>query len=289
MEEYKRIVAEVLKDGKLKNNRTGVNTIAIAGTMFKHDMAHGFPLLTTKKVPFRTICVELEGFIKGITDKRWFQDRGCRIWNEWCNPTIVPYGHDDETKANMAKCRDLGPIYGYQWRYFGSTYRGFRSDILRPGGVDQLRAVVDMLKTNPLDRRMIVSAWNPLALDRMALPPCHWGFQVTVINNKLNLLWNQRSVDVALGLPFNIASYGMLLVLLAKESGFVPGMLIGFLGDTHIYENHLDGLINQVNRVPYELPGLHMRDFKSIFDFDHNSVEVVNYSHHKAIQFDIAV
>src|SRR3989344_4539336 len=228
MEAYLNIVRKILSEGVRKSNRTGVDTIAIAGAMFEHDMSQGFPLLTTKKVPFRNIATELEFFIKGITDKKWLQDRKNYIWNEWAHPEKAPYGHSPEHKQHMAEERDLGPVYGFQWRHFGAEYDSHDSDY-HSKGVDQLKRVVDKLKTDPHDRRMIVSAWNPLHLHKMGLPPCHYAFQVTVIDGKVNLLWNQRSVDTMLGLPFNIASYALLLHLIAKEAGLKEGKLIGFL------------------------------------------------------------
>jgi thymidylate synthase len=275
MKAYIDIVQKVLDEGEVKENRTGVNTIAVPGVMFEHDMTHGFPLLTTKYMPIGIIAVELEMFIKGLTDKQWLQDRGCRIWDEWCNPKKVPYGHDKKTREAMVLENDLGPIYGSQWRNFG--------------GVDQLAQLVDTIKTNPNDRRMIVSAWNPTELDQMALPPCHYGFQVTVINGRLNLLWNQRSVDVALGLPFNIASYGLLLMLLAKESGFKPGMLVGFLADTHIYENHIPGLKKQIGRTPLHYPEMEINHDGSIFEWEYWKIALNYYKYYKPIKFDIAV
>ena len=187
---YKQVVRRVLNEGKIKENRTGVNTFAIAGAMFEHDMAKGFPLLTTKFVPFNLVASELEFFLKGITDKKWLQDRNNHIWDEWCSPTKVAYGHDKETKKQMLEERDLGPIYGSQWRNFNMQYRGYKKQ--KCGGVDQLKELVTALKTTPDSRRMIVSAWNPMDLKDMALPPCHYSFQVTIINGKLNLLWNQR-------------------------------------------------------------------------------------------------
>lgn len=280
MKNYFDIVEKVMNDGTISHNRTGVDTLKIAGALFEHDMSKGFPLLTTKKMAFKTMAVELEGFIKGITDKRWFQDRGCHIWDEWCSPWLVPYGHDDETRARMKAEHELGPIYGKQWRKFNSS-RKFQ-------GIDQLAKLVDMLKNNPNDRRMLVSAWNPCQLDQMALPPCHWGFQVTVTNGCINLLWNQRSVDVALGLPFNIASYGLLLLLLSIESGFKPGKLIGFLGDVHIYVNHLKGLEEQLSREPFDLPMVFI-DWNGFFNFDHENALLVEYKHHPKIPFEIAV
>lgn len=291
MRSYKEIVKHILTNGEVKHNRTGVDTLAIAGTMFQHNMKNGFPLLTTKFVPFRTMAVELEGFIKGITDKGWYQERKCKIWNEWCSPAIVPYGNDERTKKLMMEENDLGPLYGWQWRHWNGSYRGHNHlPSFNPiNGIDQLRNVINKLKTDPDDRRMIVSAWNPEQIKDMALPPCHYGFQVTVINGKLNLMWNQRSVDTALGLPFNIASYALLLILLAKESGFEPGTLTGFLGDTHIYVNHINGLTEQIQRASLKPPTLKFKKFTSIFDFEHTDVVLCDYSHHEPIKFEIAV
>jgi thymidylate synthase len=185
---------------------------------------------------------------------------------------------------------DLGPVYGFQWRHFNAEYSGHKSDYARRG-VDQLAEVVKKLKTDPNDRRMIVSAWNPQQLGMMALPPCHYAFQVTVIERKLNLLWNQRSVDTMLGLPFNIASYALLLHLLAKESGFDEGKLVGFLGDVHIYENHIDGAKEQLSRDPrkYKLPTIRTDGFNSIFDWDSSMTKIEDCQSYPAIKFDIAV
>ena len=288
MDAYSNIVRKVLNEGKVKENRTGVNTIAVAGAMFEHDMSRGFPLLTTKYVPFALVAGELEFFIKGITDKNWLRDRNNHIWDEWCSPAKVAYRHDKETQKRMMDERELGPIYGFQWRHFGGGYQTWDKEPV-PTGVDQLKNLVDTLETNPDDRRMIVSAWNPMDLHQMALPPCHYGFQVTVINGRLNLLWNQRSVDTALGLPFNIASYGLLLTLLALESGFKPGTLVGFLGDTHIYENHVQGLTQQLERESFALPGIETTSFNSIFDWQCKDTVLNGYQHHPAIRFEIAV
>ncbi len=287
MKAYIDIVEKILETGVRKTNRTGIDAIAIAGAMFEHDMAQGFPLLTTKKVPLRLVASELEFFIRGITDKEWLKERKNHIWDEWCSPDAVPYANDEKTKAMMMSERELGPIYGFQWRNFGAEYIAYNEP--SKGGVDQLRKVVDTLKTDPDNRRMIVSAWNPLALSRMALPPCHYAFQLTVINGKLNLLWNQRSVDVALGLPFNIASYALLLHLLAKESGIAEGRLIGFLGDVHIYVNHVDAIRRQCERPVKPLPRIKTENFTSIFDWHYESVAAEGYDPHPAIKFEIAV
>ncbi|MCX6779986.1 MAG: thymidylate synthase [Candidatus Magasanikbacteria bacterium] len=275
MQSYLNIVQKVLDEGVQKNNRTGTDAISIAGAIFEHDMSLGFPLLTTKKMPYKIIASELEFFIKGITDKTWLQDRNNHIWDEWAYPKKAPYGHDEAAQKKMKEERDLGPIYGFQWRHYNAPYYSFNADYTNQG-VDQFQRLVDKLKSDPNDRRMIVMAWNPLALHDMALPPCHYGFQVTVINNKLNLLWNQRSVDTMLGLPFNIASYATLLHLLAKETGYEEGKLVGFLADVHIYVNHLDGAREQLTRDPntYPLPKIITENFTSIFDWQYTDTKI---------------
>ncbi|MDR2543534.1 MAG: thymidylate synthase [Treponema sp.] len=288
MKPYHEIVQKILNSGFRKINRTGVDTLAVAGAMFEHDMTEGFPLLTTKKVPFRLVTSELEFFIQGYTDKEWLKNQNNHIWDEWCSPDIIPYNHDEQTKTKMMIERELGPIYGWQWRNFGALYTTFDNPP-KGQGVDQLRQIVQTLKNDPDNRRMIVSAWNPNDLPRMALPPCHYSFQVTVINGKLNLLWNQRSVDVALGLPFNIASYGCLLHLLAKEANLGEGKLIGFLGDTHIYVNHIDAIKMQMEREPRTLPKIKTENFTSIFEWKYNDSIIENYDPHPAIKFEIAV
>jgi len=284
MRDYLSIVRDILVTGDYKENRTGVPTYSIAGAMFEHDMSDGFPLLTTKSVSLRLVASELEFFIKGLTDKKWLQERNNHLWDEWCWQLKVPYGHDKETQQKMFEERDLGPIYGFQWRHFDAEYDGFDKDYSEQG-IDQLENLIDTLKTNPNDRRMLVSAWNPNQVDEMALPPCHYGFQVTVTDDKLNLMWNQRSVDTALGLPFNIASYGLLLHLLAKETGFEEGQLVGFLGDTHIYENHVENLKKQLSRVPKDLPSIETENFTSIFDWEYTDSKVIGYEPHDRIDF----
>lgn len=290
MQAYLDIVKNILEKGERKENRTGVDTIAMAGAMFEHDMSKGFPMLTTKKVPFKVVASELEFFIKGITDKTWLRERNNHIWDEWASPKKAPYGHDEESKKKMMEERDLGPIYGFQWRHFNADYVNFDSDYSGQG-VDQLKKIVETIKTNPNDRRMIVCAWNPSKLSEMALPPCHYAFQVTVINGKLNLLWNQRSVDTMLGLPFNITSYALLLHLLAKESGLKEGKLVGFLADVHIYINHIEGAKEQLARDPnlHPLPIIQTEIFTSIFDWKAEDSKVLNYQSFPKIEFAIAV
>jgi len=284
MDAYLDIVQKVLEEGTLSENRTGVPAYSVSGAIFQHNMSESFPLLTTKSVPLRVVASELEFFIKGITDKKWLQDRNNKIWNKWCWSKKVPYGHDKETLKLMKEERDLGPIYGFQWRHFDAEYDGFDKDYTGKG-VDQLEKLIEDINENSGNRRMIVSAWNPKQVGEMALPPCHYSFQVTVTDNKLNLMWNQRSVDTALGLPFNIASYGLLLHLLAKETGYEEGKLVGHLGDVHIYENHRENLLKQLSRVPLTLPEIKTDNFTSIFDWKYTDSEVIDYKNHGRIDF----
>lgn len=290
MRAYLDIVQKILKDGHLENTRTGIKAYTIAGAIFEHDMSKGFPLLTTKKTPFKLVATELEFFINGMTDKKWLQDKNNHIWDEWAKPQKAPYGHDEESKKKMLEERDLGPIYGFQWRHFNAPYTSYDTDYTGQG-IDQLKKIIETLKTNPRDRRMIISAWNPQQFSEMALPPCHYAFQVTVIDNKLNLLWNQRSVDTMLGLPFNIASYALLLHLLAKESGLEEGKLVGFLADVHIYENHIEGAKEQLTRDPnkYPLSTIETENWQSIFDWKGDDTKVLNYQSYDRIPFEIAI
>lgn len=320
MKSYLDIVNKVLVKGTWKGNRTGVDTIAIPFVHFEHDMSEGFPLLTTKKMPIKTIAVELEGFIKGITDKQWYKERGCNIWNEWANPEVTKKEYE-EYKEDTCHCdlcgppdtitekefqkevNDLGPIYGYQWRKFGEHYetpKGYKSDheecmwpelnglakgmAVQP--TDQLKSIVDKLHNNPSDRRMVCSAWNPNQFDMMALPPCHVLWNVVVIGDTLHLGWYQRSCDLMLGVPFNIASYAMLQMLLCKESCLKPGMLSGTLADCHIYENHIPGAKEQMLREPRQLPKLEIKGDKfDIFKWDHTQLSLVDYNPHPKIDF----
>lgn len=289
MQQYLDIVSTILRDGVKKENRTGIPRLSIPSTTFEHDMSEGFPLLTTKKVSLRNVASELELFIKGITDKRWLQERNNHIWDHWCSPAIIPYATDEKTKQLMREERDLGPIYGWQWRHFGAKYEGFDKDY-EGEGVDQFQRMLTMLKDDPTSARIYVSAWNPLDEDKMALLPCHYGFQVTVAENTLHLNWQQRSIDVPIGLPYNIASYGLLLHLLAKETGYKEGKLTGQLGDTHIYENQLSGIKQQLSRVPRRLPIIQTEDFSGIEAWEYTQSKVKEYNPHPAIKFgEVAV
>lgn len=293
-QQYLNILQSLLGDTAIRqSNRTGVDTFKIPPRMIQHDMSDGsFPLLTTKRVAFKTMSVELEGFIKGITSKQWYKDRGCNIWNEWCNPQKVPYPAADMSEKSrklvleaMVAEDDLGPaVYGAAWR-------NFRDPCDHPGiqGVDQLANIVQTLKTNPEDRRMICLAWNPLGLKHTALPACHYSWQVMKRGEYLDLVWTQRSVDSFLGLPFNIASYGLLLLLLAREAGLKPGVLSGSLADLHLYENHVDQAKEQLSRPMRDLPYVELNDKGSIFDWTYEDALLFDYSCHGAIKAPVAV
>ncbi|MBT4870812.1 MAG: thymidylate synthase [Candidatus Diapherotrites archaeon] len=290
MKAYLDIVKNILETGERKPTRSGMDIISLPGSLFQHDMKEGFPMLTTKKVPFKLVATELEFFIKGLTDKKWLQDRNNHIWDEWCNVDKVPWSNTEDGKAKMAAERDLGPIYGFQWRHFNAPYENYDTDYTGKG-VDQLQNMIGMLKSDPNRKRIMMSAWNPIQMKQMALPPCHFNAHTTVDNGKLNLIWSQRSVDTMLGLPFNITSYALLLHLIAKECGFKEGKLVGLLADTHIYANHIEGAKEQLTRDPtkYKLPTLKTENFTSIFDWEYSDSKVENYESYPRIPFEISV
>jgi thymidylate synthase len=295
---YFKLIDDILTNGIKKDNRTGIKAYTIPGCMIKHDLRNGFPLLTTKKVYFKGIKVELEFFIKGISDKKWLQDRGCHIWDEWAAPYKIPYSNDEFTKQKMMEESDLGPVYGVMWNNFGNP-------VIEDGnfkiinGVNQLKNIVDTLKTNPNDRRMICSAWNPQAIKYQALPPCHFVFNICVIENIVNLSFNMRSWDIGLGAPYNIASYALLLQLLVDETNkyrtmynkepFIAGEVIAFGTDVHVYENHVESLKKQMKRTPYDLPKIETENFTTIFDWQYKDTRLIDYKSHDAIKMDVAV
>ena len=282
MKQYLDILDRILKEGKLKHNRTGVDTLSISGSMIEFDMSTGkFPLLTTKKMGLKNICAELEMFIKGIANKEFLKERNCHIWDEWANPAKVPYGNDEATKAKMAAENDLGKIYGYQWNNFNDS------------GINQLKNVIHTLQTNPNDRRMLVSAWNPQQLDQMALPPCHYCFQLLSNEGYVDLLWNQRSSDFPLGVPYDLASYAMLLTLICKQVKMKPGKVIGFFADSHIYVNQIDGVKEQLQREPMTPPSVEILNAEdpnwTIWDWKYTDFELKDYKSHPSIKFPVAV
>ena len=305
MKAYLDLLDRILTEGTDKSNRTGTGTRFLPNLFFSHDMAKGFPLLTSKRVPMKIVAVELEGFIKGVTDKRWFQERGCHIWDSWCNPITAENSYNEDSGVTWEDhCKsidDLGPIYGHQWTKFGKatdeTMRSFdydtyliEEDHVR-SGANQLQYVIDTLKTNPNDRRMVVSAWNPNSIDEMALPPCHYTFCVTHCNGVVNLHWTQRSADFFLGVPFNIASYGLLLELICKETDMIPGNLSGTFCDAHIYDDHIDQCKEQLSRDIRILPSVEIsgkEDF-DIFSWTHKDMIMVGYDPHPTIKGSVSI
>ena len=302
----------------MSDNRTGIPTIRIPwGATFTHDMKDGFPLLTTKKMGPKTIFTELEFFIKGITDKQWLLDRKCHIWDEWGNAdawkpvfernklkeirklgakSMTPERETELKNQAMNDCRDLGPVYGWQWRHWNGGYKFNPQNPLenfdpKNPGIDQLKNVIDTAKRDPNNRRLIVNAWNPTYEHNMALPPCHYSYQILIHNNKVNLIWNQRSCDMFLGVPFNIASYAMLLLLFAKELGYEPGVLRGNLGDVHIYENHIPQVREQLKREPHKLPTMEIPDenWNGMLNWQaQNGFKLKDYVCHEKLSGDVA-
>ena len=252
MKQYLDLLDRILREGTLKGDRTGTGTVSLFGHQMRFNLEEGFPLLTTKKLHFKSIVYELLWFLKGDTNVRYLQEHGVRIWNEWA----------DENG-------ELGPVYGHQWRAW-PDYAG--------GAIDQISNVVDQLRHNPDSRRMIVCAWNVAEVERMALPPCHTLFQFYVADGRLSLQLYQRTADTFLGVPFNIASYALLLLMMAQVTGLKPGEFIHTTGDTHIYTNHMEQVKLQLTRTPRPLPRVWLNpEVKSIFDFQYEDIRLEDY------------
>ncbi len=254
MKQYQDLLKRILTEGVQKGDRTGTGTISVFGHQMRFNLEDGFPLLTTKKLHLKSIIYELLWFLNGDTNVKYLQDNGVRIWNEWADP----------------QTGDLGHIYGYQWRSWPSYNGGF---------IDQIQQAVDDILHNPDSRRIIVSAWNVADLDNMNLPPCHAFFQFYVADGRLSLQLYQRSADTFLGVPFNIASYALLLMMMAQVTGLRPGDFVHTLGDTHIYNNHLEQVKLQLTREPRPLPRMVINpDVKSIFDFHFEDFQLEDYN-----------
>lgn len=264
MKQYLDLLQAIMEKGVDKNNRTGVGARSIFGYQMRFNLADGFPLLTTKKMHLKSIIYELLWFLRGDTNIKYLNENGVTIWDEWADE----HG-------------ELGPVYGAQWRSWGG---------LNGGKIDQISHVINQIKNTPDDRRMIVSAWNVGELDKMALPPCHLLFQFYAANGKLSLQMYQRSCDVFLGVPFNIASYSLLLMMAAQVCELQPGDFIHTLGDTHIYLNHFDQVKLQLSREPRELPLMKINpEIKNIFDFKYEDFTLENYDPHPGIKAPIAI
>lgn len=252
MQQYLKLLDRILTEGATKTDRTGTGTKSVFGNQMRFDMADGFPLLTTKKLHLKSIIYELLWFLRGDTNVHYLQEHGVHIWNEWA----------DENG-------ELGPVYGHQWRSW-PDYNG--------GTIDQIQNVVDMIKNHPDSRRMMVTAWNPAEVEQMALPPCHCLFQFYVADGRLSLQLYQRSADTFLGVPFNIASYALLLQMMAQVTGLQPGEFIHTTGDTHLYLNHLDQARLQLTRTPRPLPTMKINpDVKNLFDFHYEDFQLEGY------------
>ena len=264
MKQYLDLLRHIRANGVMKEDRTGTGTQSVFGYQMRFDLSDGFPLLTTKKVHLKSIIYELLWFIAGDTNVKYLQDHGVTIWDEWA----------DENG-------DLGPVYGHQWRSWPA-----------PDGrvIDQLSMVIDTIRRNPDSRRMLVTAWNPAEVDQMALPPCHCLFQFYVAGGKLSCQLYQRSADVFLGVPFNIASYALLTMMIAQVCGLQPGEFVHTTGDTHIYRNHFEQVATQLSREPRPLPRMRLNpDVKSLFDFKYEDFTLEGYDPWPAIKAPVAV
>jgi len=264
MRQYLDLLELVLKKGVEKRDRTGTGTLSVFGHQMRFDLSSGFPLTTTKKLHLKSIVYELLWFLRGDTNVRWLQEKGVTIWDEWA----------DENG-------ELGPVYGRQWRSWPAV---------DGGTIDQIANLVRDIRANPDSRRLIVTAWNPSDVPKMALPPCHCLFQFYVANGKLSCQLYQRSADIFLGVPFNIASYALLTMMLAQVTGLQPGEFVHTLGDAHLYLNHLDQAREQLTRKPYALPTMRLNPaVKNIFDFKYEDFKLENYQAHPTIKAEIAV
>ncbi len=264
MKQYQDLLSRILREGIKKEDRTGTGTISVFGHQARYNLEDGFPLLTTKKLHLKSIIYELLWFLKGDTNIKYLKDHGVSIWDEWA----------DENG-------ELGPVYGHQWRSW-PDYNG--------GTIDQISNVVEMIKHNPDSRRMIVNAWNVAEVDNMALPPCHTMFQFYVANGKLSLQLYQRSADTFLGVPFNIASYALLLQMVAQVTGLQPGEFVHTTGDTHLYLNHIEQAKLQLTRTPRPLPRMIINpDIKDLFSFDFDDFQLEGYDPHPHIKAAVSV
>ena len=264
MRQYLDLVQHILDNGVLKQDRTGTGTKSIFGYQMRFNLAEGFPLVTTKKVHLKSIIYELLWFIKGETNISYLTEHGVHIWDEWA----------DENG-------DLGPVYGKQWRSWGST---------DGSSIDQLQQIINLIRSNPDSRRLVISAWNVGQLPEMALPPCHCLFQFNVSGNKLSCQLYQRSADVFLGVPFNIASYALLTLMVAQVCGLEPGEFIHTFGDNHIYSNHIEQALTQISREPYKLPIMKLNQLvKEINQFTFDDFQLIDYVSHPSIKAPIAI
>ncbi len=271
MKQYLELIQDVLDHGERKEDRTGTGTLSLFGCQKKYDLREGFPLLTTKKVLFSAVVRELLWFLKGSTNIHDDLSQHTPIWNAWASET-----------------GELGPVYGYQWRRWEKFVFDPQTATYHKDHIDQISQALHLIKNNPDSRRIIVNAWNVADIDMMALPPCHMMFQFYVVNGRLDCQLYQRSADLALGVPFNIASYALLMILMANECQLTPGIFTHTLGDAHIYLNHIEGLTQQLQRKPLALPRVEVK-FKPVLDVQFEDITLLDYQSHGFIKFPIAV
>jgi dihydrofolate reductase/thymidylate synthase len=282
--QYLELIKDIIENGDERNDRTGVGTIAKFGCQMKYDLRESFPLLTTKKVFWKAVAEELIWFISGDTNAKTLQYKGINIWNGNSSREYL-----DKIGLKDREEGDLGPVYGWQWRHFGAKYVDMHTDYIGQG-VDQIAILIDQIKNNPTDRRIILSSWNPADLKSMALPPCHMFAQFYVNKGELSCLMYQRSCDMGLGVPFNIASYALLTYMIAHICNLKPGDFIHMLGDTHVYKNHVDALKIQLTREPKPFPQLKiLRKVENINDFKFEDFEIVGYNPHPPIKMEMAI
>jgi thymidylate synthase len=301
--QYQRLLDDILANGTEKSDRTGTGTYSVFGRQIRHDMKEGFPLLTTKKMAWKTMVTELIWFLRGDTNIKWLIENNCNIWNgdaykKYLNNflghedvfTMDQFKHEILTNEDFARrFGELGPVYGHQWRNWNAWKeynRVTKEERIRKPGINQIAEAIKTLKENPNSRRIMVNSWNVEQLNQMTLPPCHYGFQFYVRDGKyLSLMWNQRSVDTFLGLPFNIASYALLLMIVAKEVDMIPDELIGNLGDVHLYKNHVEQATEQINRDPLSLPFVSIKTKEDLINtIEIGDVVLIGYESHAPIK-----
>ena len=277
--QYLNLLEEILNHGFKKDSRNSI-VYSSFGSKMKFDLREGFPLLTTKKMPWKTILRELLWFIRGSTNNKELQEKNVHIWDANASKEFL------ETRGLSYEEGDLGPIYGFQWRHFGADYINHETDY-QDQGIDQLQWILDEIKSNPSSRRLVLSAWNPNDLDKMALPPCHIMVQFNIEGEYIDAQLYQRSGDMFLGVPFNISSYSFLLHIIGKISGYIPRYLIHVIGDTHIYENHIDAVREQLLRVPSTFPTFNIKGIENIDTINESDFEIINYNYYPTIKAEM--
>ncbi len=273
-EQYKDLLREALEQGLPRPTRWGIDAYSLMGKTLEHDMKDGFPLLTLRKMPEKSMRVETEFYLKGYTDKSWLTERGCHFWDYW---------HTNES----GDPNDLGPTYGFEWRHWGADYRGIGD--YEDKGIDQIKWLIENLKNDPDSKRLVVSQWNASDIDKQAIPPCPFAFQLLKYGDELNLIFYQRSGDLCLGVPNDFAQHALLLHLFCKETGYVPGKVIAMFGQVELCETHRDGAKELIERYCKSLPQIQTNKFTSILDWSYQDTEFLNYNFQEKITFPIAV